>query len=179
MGWLGCFTVPAWDTETWLLGGCLLPGPCTRPSGVTGLRCSWKPCPELGPCSRDSLALLFLPELCQCFSAWCSRLVESQEAAAARLARERPGHYFCLLLCPIDFQPGNSHGSERSGGGSQNLHGCGTPGSRWGRKFLKQTQEERVALLEGFPCSGSCVLIRSNFLNEPHRAARRKEERHN
>ena len=42
--------------ETLLLHSCRLPGSCTRPSEVTGLRYSWKPCLELDPYRRYFLA---------------------------------------------------------------------------------------------------------------------------
>lgn len=116
----------AWDTETSLPCSCLLWGPCARPSGVTGLRCSWKPCPELGPCSRYSLAFLFLPEL-GAYQRWVQPTGRESGSSSCQ-----SGHDFCLLLCPIDFQSVNDHGSERSGGCPQNVHGCGTPGSRGG-----------------------------------------------
>lgn len=120
MGWLGLFTAPAWDIETFLLCSCLLPAPAPAP--LKSLIC----CAVVGnPASCWILTVgTSLPfSFCQNwvrFSAWGSRLVERVSKQELPVwPRRLTGHYFCLLLCPTDFHSLNEQDSESSGSCSQ------------------------------------------------------------
>ena len=80
VGWPSLFTASAWD----ILRPCSCTAafsPAPAPAPLKSLVHAWKPCLELDPYRRYSLAFLFLPEL-GAYQSWGIRFVEQQEAGA-------------------------------------------------------------------------------------------------
>lgn len=111
---------------------------------LPGARCSSNPCLELDPYSRYFLAFFF--------SFFSARIgcVSALGQPKPELPGELSDHCFCPLRCPTDFQALTDQGSERPGGCSEASRGGGTPGGRWERKFLQQSELGRRRCREGF-----------------------------